>query len=903
MKNTRKISTLLSTAILITILLFVVPPAFAEETPVSVGQSMSELLQYEWHAPVAGNAHRDGFSAGPAPDRPEVLWRSDLACPEIGEPYGGYTVAFNGNVFTRSKYGPDRIDALVCLDAFTGETQWIALETELQEANGFNTGLFSSQAVWRISDDHIMIRCTPGAWLAVFDANNGDYLWEMEIDIGAAYHRTVIDFETELLYAPYSLGDPYNYDVVSAWDISNPDQPFTKVWEVPMQSVGDPMLCAGDGKVFMGCYSGFSIVAYDAHDGSIVWETPVRDYKGYAGTYYDGKLFAGCAGMYMDCFDAETGELLWTGEETGAIYRGFMVWNIAAAYDRVYAHNLGAGTDGFIGCWDVNNGDLLWKVRDDHYIGYHQIVVADGKVYAEQSDGSTTTGREPINQRFACIDAYTGDILWTFGERPDLPPNRGGEFEQPAIAYGNLYIKDDNGNPDVYYCLSTVNHADWNMWRGNVNNPGVTPTTGPKDFRDGPAWTFEAEGAITSSPVLSQGKLVIGSHDMNVYCLDAFDGSMEWKYDVGQRVWSTPAIVGNKVIIGPDNGNVICVDLNSGTELWSTSAGGYIWKQFSLGQWQPSSSPIIYKNRIYVGAKDGLFRCLDLNGNVVWSYDCGVAIFGSAAIEDNEIYIQDWDNIVHVFNMAGTHLRQFQTADRFPRGGYVFAGRGASTPVVVGDVVYMGVMTAQSYAYDANTGDLLWYEEQPNILGENAPVSPLYANDPVIEGARVYCPAGPTEACFDAETGVNIWTAWGGWEIFSSLAYAGYGTDPVVYGGSQSYSVTCWNASNGYPLSWFTTGGQTESSPAVYAGNMYIGSADWNVYCFSDYLSVGQEAAPPTVDEVEESVDTVETIDNSADETLVVETGYPLTQIYAVVAITAIVIIAAVTFLYYRKKQ
>ncbi|MFA5364276.1 MAG: PQQ-binding-like beta-propeller repeat protein [Candidatus Bathyarchaeia archaeon] len=899
MKKINDVSKKLTTTLLVMILLMVsltltsyAAPTESQVTPTSVGISQSDLLQYEWHLPIAGAAERTASTAGPTPGEPNVVWRSDLACPEIGEPYGGYTVAFNGRVFTRSKYGPTRIDALNCLDAFTGKCIWTALETELKVSSGFSTGFFSAQAPFRVDDDHIFV-CTDGpSGIAMFNANNGDFLWEAQISPSAAYHRLVISDDMKLMFGPWTPPGDLTPSL-SAWDVSNPDHPFTEVWRFPMEAPGNPLLCYGDGKVFMGSYSGFVVYAIDASDGTLLWETPTRDYKGYAGVYYDGKIITGCAGMYLDAYDANTGEHLWTGEETGAIYRGFMVWNGAAADGKTYWHNLGAGTDGFIGCWDTNDGKLLWKVRDDHYIGYHQIVIGDGKVFVEQSDGSTTTGREPLPQQFSCFDANNGDKLWSI---------EGVAFQQPALAYGNLYVVDGNGNPDVYYCFSTAKPADWSMWRGNVENPGVTPSAGPTNLGPGPVWTYETGAAITSSPSIADGKVVVGSQDGNVYCIDAYAGTLIWKFPLGVRAYSTVAIVDGKVIIGPDNGNVYCVDLNTGTQVWKTGAGGYIPYVYGLGQWQPRSCPIVYGNRIYIGSLDGVFRCLDMSGNVVWSYDTGHPIVGSAAIENGMVYILDTAQLVHKFSLSGTHVLSFQIKSSIlrPTAMFTFTIPGASTLVVVDDKVYPGCTTAFFTAYDADTGEQIFESEQPYVLGENSPVSAVYADDPKIEGARIYCPAGPTEACGDANTGENIWSAWGGWEIFSSLCYGGYGMEPYVYGGSQSYSITCWNASDGTPISWYTTGGQVESSPAIYGGRLYVGSADWKLYCFYDGAV---QSAPSTnivntenvVADSSANTETADIVDGGA--------GTPIEYIYAVVAVIAIVVIAVLVFMYLRRER
>jgi outer membrane protein assembly factor BamB len=301
---------------------------------------------------------------------------------------------------------------------------------------------------------------------------------------------------------------------------------------------------------------------------------------------------------------------------------------------------------------------------------------------------------------------------------------------------------------------------------------------------------------------------------------------------------------------------------------------------------------------------DGVFRCLDLNGNVVWSYDTESPIVGSAAIENGIVYFLTTSNLVYEFTLSGTHVRSFQIANSIlrPTARFTFALPGASTLLVVDDMVYPGCTTAFFTAYNATTGEKIFESEQPNILGENAPVSALYADDPKIEGERIYCPAGPTEACGDANTGKNIWSAWGGWEIFSSLCYGGYGMGAFVYGGSQSYSITCWNATDGTPVSWYTTGGQVESSPAIYNGRLYVGSADRKLYCF--YNGPVESTNGNTNGGTDNgSTDTNGGTTDGTTYTTDHGTAIPIEHIYIIVAVVAIVIIAVLIYMYYRRER
>jgi hypothetical protein len=119
----------------------------------------------------------------------------------------------------------------------------------------------------------------------------------------------------------------------------------------------------------------------------------------------------------------------------------------------------------------------------------------------------------------------------------------------------------------------------------------------------------------------------------------------------------------------------------------------------------------------------------------------------------------------------------------------------------------------------------------------------------------IFSQAGPTVACARADTGVNVWSAWGGWEVWSTPLYTGFGTSAIVYFGSDSYSITALNAATGKPVSWYTTGGNIVGSAAVWDGKLYVGSYDNKVYCFEDHatqettISASVDTNTPAVDQ------------------------------------------------------
>ena len=889
-----------------------------------------DLLQYEWTDPMGNGGERTGSYSGPAPDKGTVLWESidhpsitsvlinNVAAPVSGaviSSMSGGVMGIDGQIFTSATIklsnGTSR-NALISFKPFTGDVNWCAI-TGLGITAGVSIG---TQGPYKVDDKHI---CAIGGGLSMWKTD-GTFLWrDSSITPSGGYFTCIVEQDPDhgvvsMCFGPTSVTTAATRaSSECGWDLSNPEVDKgtggRRVWYHVMDEAGTQQMCYGDGLVFMGSQSSYKTFAINATTGEKVWETATPGYVVYAGVYAEGRYITNCASMTVICYNGTTGEILWQ-DYSGLANRAFNVYG-ARYYDgRVYMHDLGAGISGATKCFDIHTGEKLWASLTTQYIGYYWNVIGDGKIYGVQSDGSYTTGRESQPEAYACWDAYTGEKLWTFGKGQDGPSNI-----CPSLVYGCLYFTFEG----KLTCISTaLEPVPWSMWRGNVENPGVTKSQGPTNLVDGPAWTFTTGGAVESSPVIANGKLYVGSHDLNLYCLDAYTGKLYWKTPIGANTimtgfFSTPAVVGNKVIVGPDDGNFYCFDANTGEQLWKYNTGSYI-PVTSVGQFNLRPSPIIYNNRIYCGSiHSNKTYCLTLDGTLVWAFETGGPIVSSVAIENNIVYQCTWGNSnpgwndtnnVYMLNAdTGAKIRNFEiTVNNFPRldrdwqgfaeiyGGAFGSSVIGKTPVVVGDKLYYGVDHANMQVFNTTTGKLIWRAEQPRVLGENSIGSCLYVPDTY--GGKIYTQAGPTMACVNASlipnvkdeyryrnfansssaplnptfgetvivglepTGIdrarsgqqtaikpnvtNLWSSWGGWEIWASPIYSGFegqvaNGSSVIYAGSDSYGMFMWNASNGAALSWFTTGGNVHSSAAIYDNRLYFGSGDNKVYCFADH--------------------------------------------------------------------
>jgi outer membrane protein assembly factor BamB len=771
------------------------------------GESYGDLSQYDWSTGGYDQSNTR-FSPGPAPDKPDVLWK--YAASGVS----GAVTVFDGKAFVASLppfFGPPAPSIIYAFDAFTGELKWQTPLPVPVTRTGSTTG------ITKIDDNHLMVDINGG--LACLNIETGVIVWNFTGYIigqtpgSGFYFCGIYSSESKMKYV-VAFNQTTRYAEILAFDLSDPSKLPPIAWRYTMDEGGE-ILCFGGGKLFVGSCR-YSVYALNGTTGELIWRSPKIGLAEYLGTYYNGNLYHGSTSTRLTCYDGNNGTILWDYDAGG---RAFFAYDGCAAYGRYYQHNIDP-INGFVGCWDTETGELLWRQIAYYFIGYLCPVVADGKIYVTTSDGGTVLGQRLPPTSFTCFDAFSGTVLWTI---PDM------NLGLPSIAYGNLY--------GVYggtvYCIGSLKPATpWSMWRGSLDNPGVVAGSAPNDISHY-KWKYKTEGAVTSSPAIVDGRVYIGSHDQNIYCLDAYNGSLIWKFPINYSVMSSPAVVGGRVYTGADDGNIYCIDADTGTQIWKKYAGG--WKPIIFTPiWQPRSSPIVVGDSLFVGALDGKVYCVNTaNGDIEWTYQTGDPIGGSPAYSNGFVYIMSTDRYIYALHANNGTLKWKTETPSIVMTGPATLNL-ISSPTVAEGKVFVGagwITTGFApgpilLALDANNGTIVW---QAIMLGSEYPVfTPTYAYGVVYVPEKMYLSA------YNATDGSLMWRQWLGHESFSSVAYADDLRGPKIYIGDDVYSITCINATSGVPMSVYTTKGQVQSSPAIWEGKLYVGSADMNVYCFDD---------------------------------------------------------------------
>ncbi len=760
------------------------------------------LLQFEWPQ-FMGDSSFSRFSSGPAPDSPAVLWKAKVNGLQ------SYISAFDGMVFVTTA------NSVVALDRKTGAVLW---NTEVPLTATW-------PVAYKIDSRHMVVE---GSCL---DTQTGKILWTsstFSADTGI-FNANVYSPEEKMFYTKV---DSY----IKAWSFADPSNPPKLAWTTYIPGGGRTGIGTtyGDGKVFAGSFKNQQ-VALNAKTGAVLWNTLTKGPMIFSGSYYEGRfLRGGTDDNTLYCFNATDGRILWSFSPGTD---GYFATTCAVAYGMVYQLN----KDGCLYAIDIETGNLSWKYQGPGTMLWSgSPTVADGKVYATTGQAAMYGDQVGISE-FACLDAYTGRLIWK------LPIEALAPRESVAVAYGNLYLIPGNITTAVdavdgseYTTLDEVwaigsdriPVSSWPMWRADPSHSSMAEE-GPSSLAL--AWKFTTKGAVISSPSVVDGIVYVGSQDRNIYALGAWSGRLIWNFTTKNSIESSPAVANGRVYTGGDDGYVYCLDAYKGSLLWKTFVNGDL--PYTHGSMVLKSSPAIYDGRVYIGSLDGFLYALNAdNGSVDWKCKTGGPILSSPAVANGAVYFYSEEPEFGALYRLDAKTGAIDWKQQFPYE-YQFTGGNQmmGSPSVAAGMVFASSNLRAYYGVNATTGDIVWVFSDPAAV-EFIVSSPIYVN------GELFIINKFSITSLNATNGDTIWSSFTGDELYVSPSYAD-GKIYIVTSQRHIYILDAKN--NGTKIAGVTTPSSSWSSPTLSNGRLYVGNHDWNVYCYTNYVT--SEASLPPV--------------------------------------------------------
>jgi outer membrane protein assembly factor BamB len=335
-------------------------------------------------------------------------------------------------------------------------------------------------------------------------------------------------------------------------------------------------------------------------------------------------------------------------------------------------------------------GGVKWKFETGGTVRSSPVLAGD-LAYVGSSDG-----------RLYALDRETGRERWSY--QANGPINSSPAVAGGAVFFGsrdNTVISLDRLTGELRWQVGTGADMAWE-WGGE-------------------GWDF-----FTSSPVIVDGTLVIGSGDGNVYALEAATGAELWRFATAGRVRSSPAVVDGVVYVGSADGRLYAIDFETGEQRWrfDTEGVSLLSADFGYDRKTIQSSPAVVDGTVFVGARDGRLYAVDAGtGSLSWQVDEGPSWVGSSSAISDGVVFTGWSDalILHVVDAATGEERW-----RFNTGHRVF-----SSPAIAGDMVYVGNADGFFFAFDKATGEERWRYR----VGDAVRSSPVVAGDVVYFGS------------------------------------------------------------------------------------------------------------------------------------------------------------------------
>ena len=290
---------------------------------------------------------------------------------------------------------------------------------------------------------------------------------------------------------------------------------------------------SGDGKIYaLSMKDGFKLWEYDT--GAPVEASPLLEEKTVLAGSTNGMFFA---------INAENGELIWKYKTGDRIFGSA---NIITIDNRRYI--LVGSYDHWMYCLDFLTGKVRWRYETESYINGAPAILDQSVVFGG------------CDAKVHVISANTGKKV--------------SEIDSGSYIAGSVAIAGQSGFLADYAGFILCIH--------------------PKSGRIG--WRFGEDGGapIVSSPAVNENRVVVGSRDRTLYCLDRKNGKKVWEYQAHGDFEGSPVICGSKIIVGGTDGRIYIIDLKNGQLLWSYEMGSPI-----------KGCPAIAGNMIFIGSADG----------------------------------------------------------------------------------------------------------------------------------------------------------------------------------------------------------------------------------------------------------------------------------------------------------
>lgn len=193
------------------------------------------------------------------------------------------------------------------------------------------------------------------------------------------------------------------------------------------------------------------------------------------------------------------------------------------------------------------------------------------------SDGQLLFGSSGTDHTLFRVDPETHTSTWMFTNAKDhwvASPLVDGDMLYAPNTDGTLYVFDLSMQGDDKLAWSV--ELGGKLWATPAKDDKYVYITSLDhhlyivDLQTHEARTIMLDGAIPGSPVLAQGRLIVGSFGKSLKAINPADGSIVWNLSTESWVWGCPILDGDALYFGDLGGNFYAVNASDGTVIDKT---------------------------------------------------------------------------------------------------------------------------------------------------------------------------------------------------------------------------------------------------------------------------------------------------------------------------------------------
>lgn len=162
----------------------------------------------------------------------------------------------------------------------------------------------------------------------------------------------------------------------------------------------------------------------------------------------------------------------------------------------------------------------------------------------------------------------------------------------------------------------------------------------------GPLWSVRLAQAAASTPVVANGRVVVGTDDGGVHALDTATHALVWQVAADARVRGAALVDENQVVTGSDDRHVYAFDADSGAPRWMAPTEGPV-----------RARPVRYRNLVLAAGGYGDGRLYALNrddGTRFWEHGTDTGVVSDLSVLGDTVYAASVEGTLYAFRIWRT---------------------------------------------------------------------------------------------------------------------------------------------------------------------------------------------------------------------------------------------------------